>query len=63
LVKKGQKAVKGRGGKNMLNEYLENAEVLVAKINKVQNMYPNTPLYPNPLLNDSDVPESDKGKI
>ena len=63
LVKKSQKTVKGRGGKNMLNEYLENADVMVCRINKFQTMYPNTPVYPNPLLHDGDVPESLKSKI
>ena len=63
LVKKSQKTVKGRGGKDMLNEYMENAEVMIARINKLQTMYPGTPVYPNPLLYDSDVPESLKSKI
>ena len=63
LVKKSQKAVKGKSGKDMLADYMENADVMISKINKMQNLYPNTVIYPNPLLHDEDVDASLKGKI
>ena len=47
----------------MLADYMENADVMISKINKMQNLYPNTVIYPNPLLHDEDVDESLKSKI
>lgn len=35
LIKKSGKQVKGKGGIEQLNDYLENAEINICKINKI----------------------------